>query len=140
MTRYDDPAAFRGQLQRGRGIAWCRASAEPGAGAAVYECVINDPRWDRQVEQRDSYLAGLIRQLGLPLTPIEQHLNTFGGEDAEGVALALQVLALLPFAGRPDGRRTAGLCGRGKALACGAGGDRRQRRHEAAGDLGRARR
>ncbi len=102
MTRYDDPATFRGQLQRGRGGARRRASAEPGAGAAVYECVINDPRWDRQVEQRDSYLAGLIRQLNLPLMPIEQHLNAFDGADAAGIDLALQVLALLPFASRQD--------------------------------------
>ena len=102
MVRYDDPATFRGELQRGRGSAWRRARAEPGADAAVYECVISDPRWDRQVEQRDGYLAGLIGQLGLPLMPIEQHLDTSAAEDAEGVELALQVLALLPFAGRPE--------------------------------------
>jgi hypothetical protein len=113
MVRYDDPATFRGQLQRGRGSAWRRARAEPGAGAAVYECVISDPRWDRQVEERDGYLAGLIGQLSLPLMPIEQHLDMSVGEDAEGVELALQVLALLPFAGRPE---AAGVL-RGYAVA-----------------------
>nr|WP_062339264.1 hypothetical protein [Herbidospora sakaeratensis] len=79
-----------------------RTSTAPGAADAVYECVITDPRWDRQVDQRDGYLAGLIARLDLPLAPIEQHLLTYDGEDAEPVELALRVLALLPMAGRLD--------------------------------------
>ncbi|MFI9550237.1 hypothetical protein [Nonomuraea endophytica] len=102
MIEYDDMASFRGQLQRGRGAAARRASNEPGAAEAVYECVVTDTRWDRQVEQRDSYLAGLVARLDLPLTPIEQHLSSYDGEDGEPVELALQVLALLPMVGRLD--------------------------------------
>ncbi|WP_345097598.1 hypothetical protein [Planomonospora venezuelensis] len=102
MVEYDSPASFRGQLQRGRGAAVHRTSTAPGAADAVYECVITDTRWDRQVDQRDSYLAGLIARLDLPLAPIQQHLLTYDDEDAEPVELALQVLALLPMVGRLD--------------------------------------
>jgi hypothetical protein len=63
MIEYDSQASFRGQLQRGRGAAVHRMSTAPGAADAVYECVITDTRWDRQVDQRDSYLAGLIARL-----------------------------------------------------------------------------
>lgn len=102
MIDYDAPATFRGQLQRGRGEAVRRAPHEPGAADAVYECVIRDSRWDWQVDERAGYLAGLIRQLDLPLMPIERHLATCEGEDAQDIDLALQVLAVLPLAGRRD--------------------------------------
>ncbi|WP_344661294.1 hypothetical protein [Catenulispora subtropica] len=102
MTSYDDPTTFRGQLQRGRGVAARRAASVPGAGDAVYECVIVDPRWDRQVETRDVYLAALVRELALPLVPLEQHLAAFDGDDPDDVGLLLDVLALLASAGAPD--------------------------------------
>ncbi|WP_157518673.1 hypothetical protein [Herbidospora mongoliensis] len=79
-----------------------RTATAPGAADAVYECVITDTRWDPQVDQRDGYLAGLVARLDLPLAPIQQHLVTYDGEDAEPVELALQVLALLPMVGRLD--------------------------------------
>ena len=102
MTSYDDAATFRGQIQRGRGSAVRRAPGEPGAADAVYECVIGDSRWDWQVDQRDSYLAGLVRMLNLSLVPIEQYLAAFDADDAQEIDLALQVLAVLPFVGRND--------------------------------------
>jgi hypothetical protein len=102
MIKYDSPASFRGQLQRGRGAAVRRASTASGAADAVYECVITDVRWDRQVDQRESYLARLIARLDLPLAPLQQHLATYDGEDVAPVELALQVLALLPMVGRHD--------------------------------------
>lgn len=102
MIEYASPASFRGQLQRGRGAAVRRASTAPGAADAVYECVMTDTRWDRQVDQRDSYLADLVARLDLPLAPIQRHLVTYDGEDVEPVELALQVLALLPMVGRLD--------------------------------------
>ncbi|MFL6114502.1 MAG: hypothetical protein ACJ786_24585 [Catenulispora sp.] len=106
MTDYDSSVSFRGQLQRGRGIAARRALAEPEAADAVYECVITDMRWDRLVDQRDSYFAALITRLDLPVAPIEQHLFAYGGDDAEPVEFALSVLALLPMVGRFDAAAT----------------------------------
>jgi hypothetical protein len=64
--------------------------------------VVGDTRWDRQVDERGGYLAGLIRMLDLSLAPIERYLAAFDDEDSAGVELALQVLAVLPFAGRSD--------------------------------------
>lgn len=116
MTGYDDPASFRGQLQRGRGQAARRASVEPGAADAVYECLIRDSRWDHPVDQRDSYLAGLVRQLDLSLVPIERHLATFDADDSDGIDLTLQVLAVLPFAGRVDAVAVCGVtCWKGSS-------------------------
>lgn len=102
MPAYDDPTTFVGQLQRGRGIAARRALSEPHAGDAVSECVINDPRWDRQTDSRDTYLAGLVQTLDLPLTPIEGHLVAYDDDDPEDINLLLDVLALLTSAGRED--------------------------------------
>jgi hypothetical protein len=102
MADFDDPATFRGQLQRGRGIAARRAPGEPQAADAVYECVIHDPRWDRQTEARDTYLAALIQRLELPLGPIEQHLLAFDDDDPDDIGLLLDVLAGLALAGRQD--------------------------------------
>lgn len=100
MTDYDSPATFRGQLHRGRGIAVQRATTEPDAAEAVYECVFEDMRWDLPCDERDSYLAGLIHRLQLPLGPIERRLAT--AEDSESVEHTLGILALLPFVGRAD--------------------------------------
>lgn len=102
MVDYDGPATFRGQLQRGRGIAVRRAAGEPQAGDAVYECVIHDPRWDRQTEARAAYLAGLVRRLGLPLGPIEGRLVAFDDDDPDEIWLLLDVLAELALDGHED--------------------------------------
>lgn len=97
---YADAASLRGQLQRGRGAAVHRASAEPGGADLVYECVLADTRWDRQTESRDAYLARLICRLDLPAAPLVRHVASHDGEDAEEIGLALDVLALLATAGR----------------------------------------
>jgi hypothetical protein len=102
MPSYDDPTTFRGQLQRGRGVAARRAPSAPHADDAVYECVINDPRWDRQTETRGTYLAGLVQKLGLQLTPLESHLVAYDDDDPWDIGLLLHVLALLTSAGRED--------------------------------------
>lgn len=102
MESYDDPSTFRGQLQRGRGIAYQAARNQAQAGDAVYECVIDDPRWDRQAESRDTYLAGLIRTLDLPLTPLEEHLTAFDDDDPDDIDLLLNVVAELAAAGHGE--------------------------------------
>ncbi|MER7579551.1 hypothetical protein [Kitasatospora sp. NPDC097691] len=99
---YADPATLSGRLQRGRGLAARRLRSTPEDADLVYECVISDSRWDRQTESRDSYLARLIHRLDLPLARVEAHLFGYDGDDSDEVALALQVLALLPVLGRID--------------------------------------
>lgn len=62
-----DPGSLLGQLQRGRGLGWLRAVAEPSSGrAALRDCLRSDPRWDAQVESRSRYYATLARALNLP--------------------------------------------------------------------------
>ncbi|MBR7831839.1 hypothetical protein KDL01_01120 [Actinospica durhamensis] len=51
-----------------------RAETEPTAAEAVYECLFEDLRWDHACDERDSYLAGLIHRLGLPLAPMERRI------------------------------------------------------------------
>ncbi|GAA2016438.1 hypothetical protein GCM10009839_10020 [Catenulispora yoronensis] len=102
MIGFDDPGTFRGQLQRGRGVAVRRAPGESGAADVVFECVIVDARWDRQTEVRDGYLAGLIRGLGLSVVPLAERLDAIAGEDPDDILLVLEVLARLLVAGRED--------------------------------------
>lgn len=98
---YDDPRTLAGRLQRGRGLGARQALTHPGAADLVYACVAVDHRWDRQTEERDSYLARLVHRMDLPLAPVERRLFA-AGATPEDVDLALRVLALLPFAGRLD--------------------------------------
>ena len=102
MDDLDDPSTFRGQLQRGRGIAFRRAQSLATAADAVYECILDDPRWDRQTEARSAYLAALLRTLNLPLAPIEEHLSAFDDDDPDDIGLLLDVLAESATAGSPD--------------------------------------
>src|SRR5262245_19621719 len=92
-TAFDDPGTFAGQLQRGRGIAAVRAAHVPGAAELIYQCVIEDARWDRQTEERSSYLARMIHRLDLSVAPLETHL--LAAPAAEDVWLTLDVLASL---------------------------------------------
>ena len=97
---FADPTSFRGQLERGRGIAVHRAADQPDAADVIYRCVVEDSRWDHQVEERHSYLARLIHRLELALTPLEENLYT--APEAEDIWLTLAVLGTLPFVGRTD--------------------------------------
>ncbi|MFI6169151.1 hypothetical protein ACIBCN_20395 [Nocardia sp. NPDC051052] len=48
-----EPGTLRGMIQRGRGACYPEAQAEPAkAGDLVVDCIVHDPRWDHQVEQR----------------------------------------------------------------------------------------
>lgn len=121
---YADPGTLRGQLQRGRGIAVSRAVTTPGVVDLVYESVVIDSRWDRQAEQRSSYLARLIYRLELSLEPLSRPL--FDEDDVEDIGLALDVLSSLAFVGRADGAlllRQYAVAGRHWAAAVEAIGD-----------------
>lgn len=66
------PATTRlGQLQRGRGAGHLAAMA---AGAAAHDdvlrCIVDDPRCDRQLEDRARGYAELVVALDVPLAPI----------------------------------------------------------------------
>src|SRR5260370_16907321 len=65
---------LHGQLQRGLGRGARRAAQVRGWGELVYDCVRQDPRWDRQVESRGLYYARLIVDLELSCGPLAEHL------------------------------------------------------------------
>lgn len=90
------PDTLHGQLQRGRGSAARAAASTPGAGALVYDCVREDPRWDRQVESRSLYYARLVVDLELPVEPVAAHLADPADhldQDDWRTSLAIDVLA-----------------------------------------------
>jgi hypothetical protein len=97
---FSDASTRAGRIERGRGCA----DADRNDADSVYRCVIEDSRWDRQVDERDRYLADLIARLRLPVTPLARHLDTAAAQNAEeeDVWLTLDVLALLAFRGRTD--------------------------------------
>ena len=55
-------ASTRTQLLRqGRGAGFLAAiDAGSSASTDLLDCVLHDPRWDRQVEARDDYYAQLL--------------------------------------------------------------------------------
>ena len=58
-----------GKLQRGlgSGYLWALDADRTIGHALLLHCVFNDPRWDRQLDDRDDYHATLA--LDLQLTP-----------------------------------------------------------------------
>ena len=63
-------SSVQGMLQRGRGQGVLAATAQADAVGWVLGCVIEDPRWDTQTEERDLYLARLVIDLHAPLGPV----------------------------------------------------------------------
>lgn len=58
-------SSIRDLLRQGRGAGFRAAlDAGPSASDDLLDCVLNDPRWDRQVEERDGYYARLLIATG----------------------------------------------------------------------------
>ncbi|WP_159400967.1 hypothetical protein [Streptomyces sp. NRRL B-24484] len=96
-ARFD---SVEGLLQRGRGLGAVRAMQDPRAAAPfVYDGVRRDWRWDG-TDDRSRYLARLLRDLGLPPTPVVDLLA--GNEEQCG--RAVDVLALLALGGCDEAR------------------------------------
>ncbi|MCA8963424.1 MAG: hypothetical protein KDC48_00980 [Planctomycetes bacterium] len=100
----DDPAQIApattrlGQLQRGRGAGF-EAALRAGADAHddLIRCIVDDPRVDRQLEERGRYYGELVLALDAPLAPIAQHLT--GDQDER---LGHEVLAAAWRLGHPE--------------------------------------
>lgn len=64
-----DPDTLLGSIQRGRGACYHAALTQPTlARELVVDCIVRDPRWDHQVEQRDWLYAALVAELGIDLS------------------------------------------------------------------------
>jgi hypothetical protein len=96
---------LRGQLQRGLGRGARRAAQVRGAGEIVYDCIRQDPRWDRQVESRSLYYARLMMDLELSAVPLAEHLFDpvdLVEPDETRTELTIEVLADLVRLSRRD--------------------------------------
>ena len=72
-----DAADPLGKLQRGlgSGYLWALDADRAVSHALLVHCVFNDPRWDRQLDDRDDYYATLALDVGLDLAPLEGWLR-----------------------------------------------------------------
>ncbi|MFE5580871.1 hypothetical protein [Kitasatospora sp. NPDC056531] len=98
---YAPAGTLPGLLQRGRGLGALLAAEDPSSAAdLVYGCIRWEWRWDSTLDDRDVYLARLIRDLELPLGPV---IEMLAGD--EGVReRATKVLELLALAGSVEAR------------------------------------
>lgn len=99
---YASPRTLAGALQHGLGRGAYRAMTDPAAPDLVAACLRRDYRWDWQVDERDVYLARLVRDLKMPVAPIAAQLRAAPPDDSDDdneFAVALGVLEVLARAG-----------------------------------------
>ncbi len=97
---YAPAGTLPGLLQRGRGLGAVMAAEDPSSAAdLVYGCIRWEWRWD-SVDDRELYLARLIRDLELPIGPVVEMLA--GDEDTHD--RAVEVLELLALGGSIEAR------------------------------------
>ena len=70
-------------LQRGRGAGYLLAvdTAPERVWPLLFECIINDPRVDKQVEYRADYYSSLIIETEMDITPLGDYLKQNDGDD-----------------------------------------------------------
>lgn len=97
--RLADPDTALGMLQRGRGAGYLRAieMAPQKVWPMLIECVVNDPRLDKQVCDIADYYCDLIIETEMDITPLADHLTQNDGPDDQywDITLALEVLDCL---------------------------------------------
>jgi hypothetical protein len=99
---YASPNTVAGALQHGLGRGAYRAMSDPDAPDLVAACLRRDHRWDWQVDERDVYLARLVRDLRMPIAPIITRLHTappYESDNDHTFAVTMGVLDVLARAG-----------------------------------------
>ena len=94
-------------LRSGRGDGY-RAALSAVAIDDVIACVVDDPRWDRQVESRDAYYANLLIRLNADVQPIVDRILSSGGAAEESI-FWLPIGVLAQMARRKDAAAASGL-------------------------------
>ena len=102
-----DAADPLGKLQRGlgSGYLWALDADRAVSHALLVHCVFNDPRWDRQLDDRDDYYATLALDVGLDLAPLERWLRDSAGEDSETAHDIIALLGRMSIRGHAEARR-----------------------------------
>ena len=96
-----------GKLQRGLGAGylWVLDADRTVAHALLMHCVFNDPRWDRQLDDRDEYHATLALDVELGTAALERWLRDSDEDDAETTSDVLGMLGRMAVRGHADARR-----------------------------------
>jgi len=97
-------------LRSGRGEGY-RAALRTAAVEDVVACVVDDPRWDRQVENRDDYYASLLIQMDADVRPIVERILSLGTAAGESTCwLPIGVLAQMARRGHAAAAAGLALC------------------------------
>ncbi|WP_345638087.1 hypothetical protein [Rugosimonospora acidiphila] len=102
---YSPYLGLYGGLQRGHGTAAARLRDRPEHASLVYACIGRDTRWDRQVDDRYTYLARLLRDLRLDPAPVVAQLRACAappGPDDDDNRFELAAGVLTALAGTGD--------------------------------------
>jgi len=96
-----------GKLQRGLGAGylWVLDADRAVAHALLLHCVFNDPRWDRQLDDRDDFHATLALDVGLDTGAPELWLRDSDKDDADTTNDVLGMLGRMAARGHADARR-----------------------------------
>ena len=102
-----DAADPLGMLQRGlgSGYLWAVDADRTIAHALLVHCVFNDPRWDRQLDDRADYHATLALDVGLDLAPLASWLRAADEADSETAHEIIAVLGRMAIRGHGDAER-----------------------------------
>jgi hypothetical protein len=96
-----------GKLQRGlgSGYLWALDADRTVAHALLMHCVFNDPRWDRQLDDRDDYHATLALDLQLHTAALERWLRDSDEDIPDTTYDVLGMLGRMAIRGHADARR-----------------------------------
>ncbi|MAQ14968.1 MAG: hypothetical protein CMN30_09260 [Sandaracinus sp.] len=96
----DPPETLLGPLQRGLGRGYLAATRGGVGEHALLHCILHDPRWDPQLEERASYYAELAIELRLAVDPLAPAIREGGPAGSGG--LAADVSMEMAVRGRAD--------------------------------------
>jgi hypothetical protein len=99
-------SSLRNMLRQGRGAGFLAAvDAGSNASADLLDCVLNDSRWDRQVEERDDYYARLLLTTGTNVDEVRRYILEGSDEaDESDFWLPIGVLAEMSCRGETSAR------------------------------------
>ncbi len=107
MPTLADASDPLGKLQRGLGAGylWALDADRTVAHALLLHCVFNDPRWDRQLDDRDDYHATLALDLQLHTGALELWLRDSDEDIPDTTYDVLGMLGRMAVRGHADARR-----------------------------------
>ena len=107
MPTLADASDPLGKLQRGlgSGYLWALDADRTVAHALLMHCVFNDPRWDRQLDDRDEYHATLALDLQLHTGALELWLRDSDEDIPDTTYDVLGMLGRMAVRGHAEARR-----------------------------------